>query len=149
MIRSLYVKLLLSAMLVVGLLMALLVSLEYDSYRNEQAKFIQQELQRDLSRLFSTTVRPPPRASAAKAFSTMKLDWPNRLVDGVVCDVNGELLWQDIAQVELLTVRKLCQGGVEASRVGAHVIHNATISRRRRRHGSKYEHLFMTVYLPG
>ena len=109
MIRSLYVKLLLSAMLVVGLLMALLVSLEYDSYRNEQTKFIQQELQRDLSRLFSTTVRPPPRASAAKAFSTMKLDWPNRLVDGVVCDVNGELLWQDIAQVELLTVRKLCQ----------------------------------------
>jgi two-component system, OmpR family, sensor histidine kinase PhoQ len=109
MIRSLYIKLLLSAMLVVGLLIALLVSLEYESYRNEQAKFIQQELQRDLSRMFSTTQRLPPRASASKAFSAIQLDWPNRLVDAVVCDVDGNRLWQDINQLELLTVRKLCQ----------------------------------------
>ena len=107
--RSLAVKLLLLAMLVVALLMALLVSLEYDSFLNSQAKFVQQELQGDLSRLFSTSSRPYEPSNRRNMFSSLNLEQPNRMVDGVICDQDGNLLWQDIAQIELLTVRKLCQ----------------------------------------
>ena len=108
-LRSLAIKLLLLTMLVVALLMALLVSLEYESYLNSQTKFIQQELQGDLSRLFSNADRPFEMPSKHNAFSTLKLGRTNRIADGIICDVDGNMLWQDITQIEVLTIPHLCQ----------------------------------------
>ena len=109
MIRSLYVKLLLSAMVVVAALMALLVSLEYDFYRTEQDKEVQHEMQTDLSRLFSTKTAAQEEGRRLP-FSALAMDWDDRNVDGIICSIDGSQLWSDLIQPGLVKLSSsLCQ----------------------------------------
>lgn len=109
MIRSLYVKLLLSAMLIVALLMIVLASLQYQAYRQEHEKLIQHELQSDLTRLFSNHT-PAQSSPSASGFPNLSIYWQNRQSDGVICRMDGEELWRDVQEKHLLTIaNSLCQ----------------------------------------
>lgn len=108
-IRSLYVKLLLSAMLIVALLMAVLATLQYQAYQQEHEKLIQHELQSDLTQLFSTQP-DSPKAELGHAFSHLSIHWPNRQSDGLICRTDGKELWRDIQSEPLShTQAELCQ----------------------------------------
>ncbi len=107
--RSLYFKLLLSGMVVVAALMVLLVSLEYDYFLTDQSRDLQHKMQMDLSRLFSTK-KAVQETDRKRPFSTLAIDWDNRDVDGVICNLNGTQMWQDVSQPKLTNIKQpLCQ----------------------------------------
>ena len=93
--RSLYVKLLLSAMLIVALLMAVLATLQYQAYLQEHEKLIQHELQSDLTRLFSSQP-DTPKGQMSNTLNHLAIRWSNRQSDGLICRVDGQELWRDI-----------------------------------------------------
>lgn len=108
MIRSLYFKLLLSAMLSIALLMVGLVSLEYEYLLNEQYRQVQQDMHNDMSRLFSTSSAQQEQLSKQQGIQALTLDWPDRRVDGIMCDGIGKELWKDLRQTDLRSQKNLC-----------------------------------------
>lgn len=108
-IRSLYVKLLLSAMLIVALLMTVLAALQYQAYQQEHEKLIQHELQSDLTQLFSTQP-DSPKGELGHAFSHLAIHWQDRQSDGLICRTDGKELWRDIQSEQLRSSQvQLCQ----------------------------------------
>lgn len=107
--RSLYFKLLLSGMVVVAALMILLVILEYNYYQTDQSRDLQHQMQMDLSRLFSSKTATQ-ESGKQRPFSSLAIDWDNRDVDGLICNINGIQMWLDLSQPELAnSKRPLCQ----------------------------------------
>ncbi|MFM5140640.1 ATP-binding protein [Aeromonas rivipollensis] len=105
--RSLYIKLLMSAMLVIALIMAFSVYILYLGHAEEQAQKASSRMQENLSKLFSSK-QPDPHAITDLGSITPDAIDPN--IDTLICRADGELSWSSLHIPEVISAKEtICQ----------------------------------------
>ena len=94
--RSLSFKLTGAIWILLALLLALITSLEFERFNSSLDRQILNEMHNDIARLFSSQRKPVPPARDEDNFEELHINWPGRLIDGVICASDGRQLWQDI-----------------------------------------------------
>ena len=105
--RSLHIKLMLSAMLVIALIMAFSVYILYLGHAEEQAQKASVRMQENLSKLFSSK-QPEPHAITDLGGLTPDAIDPN--LDTLICRSDGELSWSSLHMPEVIHSKgTICQ----------------------------------------
>ena len=100
--RSLHLKLMLSAMLVIALIMTFSVYILYLGHAEEQAQKASIRMQENLSKLFSSK-QPDPHAITDLGNITPDAIDPN--LDTLICRSDGELSWSSLHMPEVITIK--------------------------------------------
>ena len=100
--RSLHLKLMLSAMLVIALIMTFSVYILYLGHAEEQAQKASIRMQENLSKLFSSK-QPDPHAITDLGNITPDAIDPN--LDTLICRSDGELSWSSLHMPEVITMK--------------------------------------------
>ena len=101
--RSLHLKLMMSAMLVIALIMAFSVYILYLGHTEEQAQKASVRMQENLSKLFSSK-QPEPHAITDLGSLTPDAIDPN--LDTLICRADGELSWSSLHMPEVVTIKE-------------------------------------------
>ena len=101
--RSLHLKLMLSAMLVIALIMAFSVYILYLGHAEEQAQKASVRMQENLSKLFSSK-QPEPHAMTDLGKLTPDAIDPN--LDTLICRADGELSWSSLHMPEVVSIKE-------------------------------------------
>ncbi|MGL5812461.1 MAG: ATP-binding protein [Aeromonas sp.] len=105
--RSLHIKLMMSAMLVIAIIMAFSVYILYLGHTEEQAQKASTRMQENLSKLFSSK-QPDPHAITDLASITPDAIDPN--LDTLICRSDGQLSWSSLHMPEVITIKgTICQ----------------------------------------
>ena len=100
--RSLHLKLMMSAMLVIALIMTFSVYILYLGHAEEQAQKASARMQENLSKLFSSK-QPDPHAITDLGNITPDAIDPN--LDTLICRSDGELSWSSLHMPEVITIK--------------------------------------------
>ncbi len=100
--RSLHLKLMLSAMLVIALIMAFSVYILYLGHAEEQAQKASVRMQENLSKLFSSK-QPEPHAMTDLGKLTPDAIDPN--LDTLICRADGALSWSSLHMPEVVSIK--------------------------------------------
>ena len=101
--RSLHLKLMLSAMLVIALIMAFSVYILYLGHAEEQAQKASVRMQENLSKLFSSK-QPEPHAMTDLGKLTPDAIDPN--LDTLICRADGALSWSSLHMPEVVSIKE-------------------------------------------
>ena len=105
--RSLHIKLMLSAMLVIALIMAFSVYILYLGHTEEQAQKASTRMQENLSKLFSSKL---PDAHATTDLGRITPDAVDPNLDTLICRADGQLSWSSMHMPEVIQARDtICQ----------------------------------------
>ncbi|HGY1053441.1 TPA: ATP-binding protein [Aeromonas salmonicida subsp. pectinolytica] len=105
--RSLHIKLMLSAMLVIALIMAFSVYILYLGHTEEQAQKASTRMQENLSKLFSSKLPEPHSTTDLGKITPDAID-PN--LDTLICRADGQLSWSSLHMPEVVQARDtICQ----------------------------------------
>ena len=105
--RSLHLKLMLSAMLVIAIIMAFSVYILYLGHTEEQAQKASTRMQENLSKLFSSK-QPDPHAITD--LGNITPDAIDHNLDTLICRADGELSWSSLHMPELIAAKEtICQ----------------------------------------
>ncbi|ABO89426.1 two-component system sensor histidine kinase PhoQ [Aeromonas salmonicida subsp. salmonicida A449] len=105
--RSLHIKLMLSAMLVIALIMAFSVYILYLGHTEEQAQKASTRMQENLSKLFSCKLPEPHSTTDLGKITPDAID-PN--LDTLICRADGQLSWSSLHMPEVVQARDtICQ----------------------------------------
>ncbi|CAJ1871966.1 hypothetical protein LMCDFJHI_03866 [Aeromonas salmonicida] len=100
--RSLHIKLMLSAMLVIALIMAFSVYILYLGHTEEQAQKASTRMQENLSKLFSSKLPEPHSTTDLGKITPDAID-PN--LDTLICRADGQLSWSSLHRPGTPSVR--------------------------------------------
>lgn len=104
--RSLYIKLLFSALLVIALVMGFAVYALYLGHVEEQSRKASTQMQTNLAKLFSST---DPAHSKQTVLGRMSLHDVNPNLDTLICRADGQQVWSSLHMPEVINAKdRIC-----------------------------------------